>query len=215
MSPIPSFGFGVPLVTLTDDNGEVDPHSTRRTWDRMFPLVDIPVILGTTGRGRQILNSDLSQARALVDIGVELARKHNKALVVGAGAETVERARDLTEYVAAHDVFAVLVSAPIYAASPFAQSLASSPLSHEYQEKLADAYFSPVVHAIPRGSHTKFLFYIFPTLTENDPRGALRPEVLNRLLDEAARSGRQIDGGKLTIRDDNVPLDYAQKCPDL
>ena len=209
------FGFGVPLVTLTDDKGEVDPQATRQLWDHMFPLVDVAVILGTTGRGRFILNEDLSQAKAMVDIGIELAGKHGKPLVVGTGAETMERSRDLTEYTAARGAFAVLVTAPIYWSSPFARSLAGSPLALEYQEKLVDEYFLQVLQAIPPGSPTRFLPYIFPTLTENDPRTTLRPEILNRLSEEAVRSGRLMDGGKLTIRDDNVPLEYGQKCPQL
>ena len=67
----------------------------------------MPVVLGTTGRGRRILNHDLSQAKGLVDLGSELARKHGKPLVVGTGAETMERAMDLTAYAGSRDVFAV------------------------------------------------------------------------------------------------------------
>ncbi len=209
------FGFGVPLVTPTDDKGEVDPSSTRKLWDHMFPLVDVPVVLGTTGRGRFILNQDLSQAKRLVDLGIELARRHGKPLVVGTGAETLERAMDLTAYAGSCNVYAVLVTAPIHASSPFAQSLARSPMASEYQERLAEKYFREILRAIPTGSSTIFLPYIFPTLTDSDPRTYLRPEILEKLRQEAAALGHPMNGGKLTLRDDTVPLEYAERCPEL
>ena len=182
------FGFGVPLVTPTDDKGEVDPSSTRKLWDHMFPLVDVPVVLGTTGRGRFILNQDLSQAKRLVDLGIELARRHGKPLVVGTGAETLERAMDLTAYAGSCNVYAVLVTAPIHASSPFAQSLARSPMASEYQERLAEEYFREILRAIPTGSSTIFLPYIFPTLT------GLRPKDLSAARDtrEAPAGGRRV-----------------------
>ncbi len=215
MSADRPFGFGVPLVTPVDASGQVDLAATRKLWDRMFPRVDVPVILGTTGRGRFILNRDLPAARALVDLGVELAAAHARPLVVGTGAETLERAQELTAYAASRGVFAVLVTAPVHGSSPFAQALASSPLSPDYQDRLLEAYFQKVVDAIPRGSRTIFLPYIFPTLTDADPRTWLRPEVLERLRRHAAETGHPMDGGKLTLRDDIVPLEYAERCPEL
>jgi len=215
MSAGAGFGFGVPLVTPVDARGEVDFPATRKFWDHMLPLVDVPVILGTTGRGRFILNQDLSQAKVLVDLGIELAKTHGKPLVVGTGAETLARAVDLTEYAAERGVFGVLVTAPVYASSPFAQSLARSPLAPVYQARLAEGYFLKVLDAIPRGSKTLFLPYIFPTLTDADPRTYLRPEILDLLRQEAEKTGRSMDGGKLTLRDDTVPLEYATACPEL
>jgi dihydrodipicolinate synthase/N-acetylneuraminate lyase len=215
MDPRIEFGFGVPLVTPTDDRGEIDFSSTMRFWECMFPLVDVPVVLGTTGRGRFILNRDISLAKRLVDLGIGLARQHRKPLVVGTGAETLERAMDLTAYAGSRDVFAVLVMAPIYASSAFAQSLARSPMAPEYQERLVEEYFQKVMQAIPRGSSTIFLPYIFPTLTDADPRTYLRPEILQKLRAMAKANGHPMDGGKLTLRDDTVPLEYAEGCPEL
>jgi dihydrodipicolinate synthase/N-acetylneuraminate lyase len=175
----------------------------------------VPVILGTTGRGRLILNHDLSQAKKLVDLGIELAQKHGRPLVVGTGAETRERAVDLTSYAGSRDVFAVLVTAPIYASSAFAQSLAKSPMAPEYQVRLAEEYFKKILQAIPGGSSTIFLPYIFPTLTDADPRVYLRPEILEKLHEHAAASGHPMNGGKLTLRDEMVPLEYSERCPEL
>jgi dihydrodipicolinate synthase/N-acetylneuraminate lyase len=209
------FGFGVPLVTPTDDTGEVDLASTTKLWDHMFPLVDVPVVLGTTGRGRFVLNQDLSRAKRLVDLGIELSKKHGKPLVVGTGAETLDRAMDLTAYAGSRDVFAVLVTAPVHASSAFAQSLAKSPLAPEYQERLVERYFRKVLQAIPAGSSTTFLPYIFPTMTDADPRASLRPEMLQELRRLAEASGHPMGGGKLTLSDDAVALDYAERCPEL
>jgi dihydrodipicolinate synthase/N-acetylneuraminate lyase len=215
VSATDSFGFGVPLITPTNERGQVDFPATRRLWEYLFPLVDVPVVLGTTGRGRFILNEEPSEAKRLVDLGVELSRQHRKPLVVGAGAETVERARELTAYAAERGVYAVLVTAPIFSSSPFAKSLAASPLSAEYQDRLCKEYFFTVMDSIPSGSSTIFMPYIFPTLTDADPRTFLRPTILSRLHERAAATGRKLDGGKLTLRDDTVALDYAERCPEL
>ncbi|HET6486522.1 MAG TPA: dihydrodipicolinate synthase family protein, partial [Spirochaetia bacterium] len=209
------FGFGVPLVTPTDRHGKVDHAAARRLWEFLIPQLDVAVVLGTTGRGRFIINEEPAEARRLVDLGVELCGRHRTPLVIGTGAETVERAKELTAYAAERGVYAVLVTPPVFAASPFARSLGHNPLSAGYQDRLLREYFFPILDAVPRGSTTRFLPYVFPTLTDADPRAFLRPEILERLWERAAGSGRTLDGGKLTLRDDAVALDYSEKCHEL
>ena len=215
VSATDGFGFGVPLVTPTDHHGRVDLAATRRLWEHLLPQLDVAVVLGTTGRGRFIVNEEPAEARRLVDLGVELCRRHGKPLVIGTGAETVERAKDITRYAAESGVYAVLVTPPVFAASPFARTLGHNPLAPGYQDRLLREYFIPVLDAVPRGSTTRFLPYVIPTFTDADPRAFLRPEILERLWERAAGSGRTLDGGKLTLRDDTVALDYSEKCHEL
>jgi len=210
------FGFGVPFATALNPDGGVDFDGTRRFWDHLFKNdVDVGVVLGTTGRGRKILAASMDDAKKLVDIGIELGAKHRKKVVVGTGAEKLEDAVELTAYAASLKVDAVLVTDPIHAISEFAQARGTDPLSYEYQSRLVDDYHKKIMDAIPVGSDTLYMPYIFPVLTAGNDLGYPKPRILNRLWEYAERTGKKMGGGKLTHEDKSVARSYRRNCPQL
>ncbi|MBD3388016.1 MAG: hypothetical protein GF416_03110 [Candidatus Altiarchaeales archaeon] len=215
MGAVTEFGFGVPLVTAGNTRDSVDFEGTRKIWDYLIPELDVAVVLGTTGWGRNVLAKSRDDARRLVDLGIELGEKHGKKVVVGTGAEKLEHAVEITEYAASKGVFGVLVTDPIHRISEFAQGFGQDPVDPAYLHRIMTEYHCRVMDAIPERSGTIYMPYIFPQLTAGNTLGFPAPEHLKVLINHAEMTGKKMDGGKLTHEDKVVAQIYAKACPEL